>query len=411
MDELNNINHSNDETQENSDNRIIDAKLISSGSKDNMQKPPVKRKRWRIFTYVIVGIICCMIGGAASGFGVLYYVTNSDSFKNTQFYKSLVEEKAKDSSRNGSSISSSSAADLTSGSSQNAGGNLTTAEIAKKVGPAVVGISTNSGSGSGIIIDKSGLILTNYHVINGTWNVKITFSNSKTASAKVVNYDEDYDLAIVKITDKNVTIPGIAELGDSDKVQVGDTAIAIGNPLGTELQGSVTQGIISAVNRAIDSNNKNLKFIQTDAAINPGNSGGALVNSRGQVIGINREKVSAEGVEGLGFAIPINVAKSKITSLSKPILKLGISGTNLTKEEADENGVPVGFYVSQVDAFSAAAKAGIQADDIITKFDGVTVKSVDDINTTKNKHKSGDIVSVEVYRDGSTKTLKLTLTE
>lgn len=410
MDELNNINHSNDGTQENSDNRIIDAKLISSGSKNNMQKPPVKRKRWRIFTYVIVGIICCMIGGAASGFGVLYYVTNSDSFKNTQFYKSLVEEKAKD-SRNGSNISSSSAADLTSGSSQNAGGNLTTAEIAKKVGPAVVGISTNSGSGSGIIIDKSGLILTNYHVIDGTWNVKITFSNSKTASAKVVNYDQDYDLAIVKITDKNITIPGVAELGDSDKVQVGDTAIAIGNPLGTELQGSVTQGIISAVNRTIDSNNKNLKFIQTDAAINPGNSGGALVNSKGQVIGINREKVSAEGVEGLGFAIPINVAKSKIASLSKPILKLGIAGTNLTQEEADENGVPVGFYVSQVDAFSAAAKAGIQADDIITKFDGVTVKSVDDINTAKNKHKSGDIVSVEVYRDGSTKALKLTLTE
>lgn len=410
MDELNNINQSKDETQENSDNRIINAKLISSGSKDNMQKPPVKRKRWRIFTYIIVGIICCMIGGAASGFGVLYYVTNSDSFKNTQFYKSLVEEKAKD-NRNGSNISSSSAANLISGSSQNAGGNLTTAEIAKKVGPAVVGISTNSGSGSGIIIDKSGLILTNYHVIDGTWNVKITFSNSKTASAKVVNYDQDYDLAIVKITDKNITIPGVAELGDSDKVQVGDTAIAIGNPLGTELQGSVTQGIISAVNRAIDSNNKNLKFIQTDAAINPGNSGGALVNSKGQVIGINREKVSAEGVEGLGFAIPINVAKSKIASLSKPILKLGIAGTNLTKEEADENGVPVGFYVSQVDAFSAAAKAGIQTDDIITKFDGVTVKSVDDINTTKNKHKVGDIVSVEVYRGGSTKTLKLTLTE
>ena len=217
-------------------------------------------------------------------------------------------------------------------------------------------------------------------------------------------------MAVIRITDK-IEMPAIAELGDSDALQVGEPAIAIGNPLGKELLGSVTVGVISAVNREIAVSEKKLAYIQTDAAINPGNSGGALVNSKGQVIGINTAKIGGSGVEGLGFSLPINAIKPKIQALLTPILKLGISGEDITSDISKQYNLPVGFYIQVVQDSTPAAKAGIKANDIIVKFDGEKVTSVNDINTAKGKHKAGDVVKVEVIRDKQSKIITVTLSE
>ena len=202
----------------------------------------------------------------------------------------------------------------------------------QKVGPAVVGVSTKlisssrnyaigsdsgtetDGVGSGIIINKDGYILTNYHVVQGAEKITITLNNKKAVSAKIINYDSTLDLAVIKITDSNVTIPGVAELGSSSDLQVGDSVVAIGNPLGLEFFGTVTTGVVSALNRQVAvENSKAQTLIQTDAAINPGNSGGPLVNSSGQVVGITSSKltntgegVSAEGRVSLFLLILLN---------------------------------------------------------------------------------------------------------
>ncbi|QCX34847.1 trypsin-like serine protease [Caloramator sp. E03] len=302
---------------------------------------------------------------------------------------------------------------------------LTIPQIAKKVGPAVVGITTKNfqyfndfdvygqevdSVGSGIIFSSDGYIVTNYHVVQGAQQVKVIFNNGKEVNAKVVNYDSDLDIAVVKITD-NVQVPGVAEFGDSDALEVGETAIAIGNPLGKDLLGSVTAGVISALNRQIEVNNKKQTFIQTDAAINPGNSGGALVNSKGQVIGINTAKISGNNVEGIGFAIPINIVKSKISALSKPLLKIGIVCRDITTDLAKRYSIPVGVYIVQVEEFSPAEKAGIQNGDIIVEFAGQSVTSISEINKIKSNYKSGDTIKVKVYRNDKYVTVNLTLSE
>lgn len=369
--------------------------------------------RKRILSYVMVGLICSMVGGVASTAASLYLLPNSNFFKSTPLYQSIASNATSSSSNyfKASPMSASSGA-------------LSVTEIAKKVGPAVVGVSIKSqsnpnmfgvskdeeGMGSGIIINEEGYILTNYHVINGANQVSVIFNNRKEVAAKIINYDADLDLAIIKVTE-NIKMPAVAELGNSKDSQVGDPVVAIGNPLGKELLGSVTSGIISATNREIAVGNTKQTLIQTDAAINPGNSGGALVNSAGQVIGINSAKMGGDGVEGLGFSIPIDIVKPKIDGLLKPILKIGISGRDITSDIAKSNNIPEGIYVVQVQEFSASEKGGIQAGDIIQQFDGKSVKSVSDLNKIKAEHKSGDVVKVQVYRDGTTKTLSLKLSE
>lgn len=302
---------------------------------------------------------------------------------------------------------------------------LSVTEVVKKVGPAVVGVSTTTkvnygifsegipgGMGSGFIISEEGYVLTNYHVIQGAQSVKVILSDGTEVNAKVVNYDAQQDLAVVKITD-NVKVPGVVELGDSDSLQAGEQVVAIGNPLGKEFLGSVTTGIISAVNREIAIEGKTIKYLQTDAAINPGNSGGPLLNSKGQVIGINTAKIKTEGVEGIGFSIPINNVKSRLTALSKPILRIGIAGRDITQDIAKKNKLPEGEYILIVDVqeFSPAEKAGLKPGDMITKFDGKKVKTVDEINKIKETHKAGDVVKVEITRDAKDITLELTLSE
>ena len=301
-------------------------------------------------------------------------------------------------------------------------GALTVPQVVEKVTPAVVGVSTKSlvrdqffnvkeqeGLGSGFIINEDGYVVTNYHVINGAQEVKVIFSDGKEVNAKVVNYDAERDIAVIKITD-NVKMPGIAQLGDSSIVKAGEEVIAIGNPLGKEFSSTVTKGIISSPNRKMKTENGNvLDYIQTDAAINPGNSGGPLINSKGEVIGINTAKKVGEDIEGIGFAIPINEVKTRLGSLSKPILKLGITARTVTPELAKENNIEEGIYVVGVQEFSPAEKSGLKIGDLIIAFGGKRVKTLEELNQIKSQYNDGDSVPIEIIRDGKKVNLNLTL--
>jgi|GEM_PF-285819 len=435
MDNFNNDNFKNDNSNDNNSKIPVEFK-INDGFVPT-QKP---KKRNKFTSYIIVGLACSIIGGTISTAGALYVLPNSSAFKSTPLYKSLAQNA-------GASYTNGSASTLKATNTStvaNKNGALTGSEIVKKIAPAVVGVSTKTkitssdydnffgfsgkgnnsqsseqeGMGSGIIFNNDGYILTNCHVIDGADTITVIFNNKKQVAAKVVNYDKAMDLAVIKITDKNVTVPGVAELGSSNNMNVGDPVYAIGNPLGQDLLGSVTSGVISALNRQIstdESSSKKQTYIQTDAAINPGNSGGPLVNAQGQVIGINSAKIGSTAsdggtsVEGIGFAIPIDIVKPKISSLSKPILMLGITTESYSESQLKAHGLPAGVYVAQVQDFSSAQKAGIQAGDVITKFDGKKVTSVDELNTIKSQHNAGDVIKVEVYRDDSTKDLSLTL--
>ena len=310
--------------------------------------------------------------------------------------------------------------------------------VAQKILPSIVGIrvefpvnsiflnqsgSTATAEGSGIIISEDGYILTNNHVVSSASSssyyslgeaskISVYLYNDSTAyEASIVGTDEETDLAVIKIDKTGLTA---AELGDSDSVAVGEFAMAVGNPLG--MQSSITAGVISGVNREVtDSDGKTFTVIQKDAAINSGNSGGALVNSQGQVIGINTLKVSATGVEGMGFAIPINSAKPiyedliQYNKVRRPYI--GISGRDLDQATAQRNNLVEGVYVVSVEEFSAAEKAGIKAGDVIIRADGTDVKTMDELNAVKNTHNIGDQMTIVVNRNGEEKELTLTLQE
>ena len=301
---------------------------------------------------------------------------------------------------------------------------LTDQQIASKVGPAVVGISNNTtffsqsveqGSGSGIIINADGYVVTNNHVVEGATELKVVFSTGEEYPAKLIGTDSRTDLALLKI-EGDGEFP-FAVLGDSSDLATGESVIAIGNPLGTEFAGTVTKGVVSALNRTIEvENGITLNLIQTDAAINPGNSGGALVNCYGEVIGINSAKISASEVEGLGFAIPINEAKTVIEDLmeygyvqGRPLV--GIAGRQITEEMSKMYGFPEGVYVVEVSPFSGAERAGIKAGDVIIKVDGKDIHSVEEINEIRDEHKVGDQLEFVVNRNGETMTLTVELGE
>ena len=313
---------------------------------------------------------------------------------------------------------------------------------ANKVLPSIVGIkidytvnstsifgrnnsSSATASGSGIIISEDGYILTNNHVVSSSSSesnsyyqiseatkVTVTLFNDETEyEAKIVGQDEQTDLAVIKIEKTGLTK---AEFADSDDVKVGEFAMAVGNPV--NMTSTVTTGIVSALNRKItDSDGKTYTCIQTDAAINSGNSGGALVNSEGKVIGINTLKLSGTGIEGIGFAIPIN-STTDITSqliqyskVKRPYI--GISGIDLDETTAKKYNLVVGVYVKSVEDFSSAEKGGLKAGDVIIEADGKSIKSMDELNEIKNSHKIGDTMQLKVNRDGSEKEITLTLGE
>ncbi len=308
---------------------------------------------------------------------------------------------------------------------------LSTVDIGKLVGPVAVGITTvietqipsifggrntyeTSGSGSGIIISSDGYIITNNHVINGAKKVSVTLNNSKDYDAKVIGADAKTDLAVLKINAKDLPT---AVLGNSDILEAGERVVAIGNPLGQELAGTLTQGIVSAVNRTLTVDDVSYTLIQTDAAINPGNSGGALVNRFGEVIGINTVKVSSADVEGLGFSIPINSAKPIVEDLInygyvKGRPRIGLYAEYLTPEEAAYYNIPsAGLFISEVVADSGAAKAGIRKGDVVLKCNAKEVKSVDELNAIRDTFKAGDTITLTINRDGNVMDIRVTLTE
>ena len=309
---------------------------------------------------------------------------------------------------------------------------------ASKVLPSIVGIKVDytvtsnfmqgvsqasQAEGSGIIISKDGYILTNNHIINSAdssiyyevseaTKVSVYLYNDETPyEAKIIGTDEQTDLAIIKIEKDNLTA---AELGDSNSVKIGEFAMAIGNPLGME--SSVTSGIISAVNRSVTSEDgTTYNLIQTDAAINSGNSGGALVNAEGKVIGINTLKLSGSGIEGMGFAIPINETIDIYNQLIEhgKVLRpyIGVGGVDLDKATAQYYNLPTGLYVRQIQSNSPAALADLKTGDIITAIDGTNVNSMNELNEIKNNKKIGDEVTLDVYRNGETIKVKVKLAE
>ena len=301
--------------------------------------------------------------------------------------------------------------------------------IAQKAGPSIVGVKVSYMSqslfggvqeadeeGSGIIYSEDGYIITNYHVIesainNSSATVEVTLANSdETYTASIIGSDSTTDLAVIKIDKTGLTK---AEFGESSSLQVGELAVAIGNPLGQELAGSVTVGYISALNRKLTTDGRTYKLIQTDAAINPGNSGGALVNSEGKIIGINTVKIGATDVEGIGFSIPSDDAIPIIKELieNKKIVRpyIGLSGINIEETTAKRSNVVQGIYVAQVYNNTPAKNAGIQKGDIIVGVDGTEITTMEELNEIKNSKKVGDTITLKINRAGKEVELKVTL--
>ncbi len=270
-------------------------------------------------------------------------------------------------------------------------------------------------TGTGFIVDPSGVIVTNAHVVEGQDQVMVHLADGSALTGDVVGADTRLDLAVVKV-DKT-GLPTL-ELGDSDQLQVGDSVVAIGNALGlSEGSGAtVTTGIISGLDRVVDVGNETLfNAIQTDAAINPGNSGGPLVDSNGKVIGINTAIASPQTSNNVGFAISISSAKPIIDALRNgkqpQIAFLGVTSQPLSADCSGQLGVDQGAVVADVASGSGAAKAGIKQGDVIVEIDGTKVDSVDDVASTVRKHAPGDQIDVVIVRDGKQQTVTVTLGE
>ena len=278
---------------------------------------------------------------------------------------------------------------------------------------------TQTAAGSGIIISEDGYVLTNNHVISGADKITVYVnsgdgSEEQSYEATLVGSSESNDIAVLKI---DATGLNAAAFGDSDQLEVGELAVAIGNPMG-QVHGSVTAGIISAVEQELTIDDVTINAIQTDAAINPGNSGGALFDSYGNVIGIVYAKSSSVSIEGIGYAIPVNNIKDLVAQMINDPdsvkdqtkgsqIMLGITIRDITEEMSKQYSMPVGVYITEVSSMSAAERAGLQKGDIITEFAGETVTSADDLNAIKAKQTSGDTVSVKIDRNGKTLTLDL----
>ena len=295
-------------------------------------------------------------------------------------------------------------------------------DIYSSVIDSVVSISsmTSSGtsSGTGIIMSQDGYVITNHHVITGALVISVLTNDNQEFEAALVGSDEMSDLAVLKIDARGLQA---AEFGDSSKLRVGDSVVAIGDPLGVQLRGTMTNGIISAINRDLTVGDRTMTFIQTNAALNNGNSGGPLINCYGQVIGINTVKMSSyytatASVEGLGFAIPISVAKPIIDELiengyvaGRPAI--GISGDSLPSYYRTYYRLPDGVYVTSVNEGSDAKAKGIREGDIVTAINGERISSIDELNTVKNQYAAGDEVTLTVYRSGTYYEVTVTLVD
>ena len=269
------------------------------------------------------------------------------------------------------------------------------------------------GAGSGFIVSADGRILTNNHVIADADKITVTFSDGKTMEAKVIGKDPTFDLAVIKVDGKN--LPTL-QLGDSDKLRVGETLVAIGNTLGLGLEPTVTVGVLSARNRSVHVQNFNFDgFLQTDASINPGNSGGPLLDMNGRVIGINTAIIAS--AQGIGFAIPINMAKQvmdDIVTYGKVRRgKMGVYLQPITEDIASAFDLKntEGALIAEVVTDSPAEKAGLKRGDIITKIDGKKIENSVQLSTTVRQHMAGDTIKLEVLRNGKTMNFSLSLSE
>nr|WP_308667755.1 trypsin-like peptidase domain-containing protein [uncultured Allisonella sp.] len=307
--------------------------------------------------------------------------------------------------------------------------NTAVVETAKRVGPAVVGITSEvydrdifnrnvevgQNVGSGVIFDKKGYIVTNNHVVGNNRQVNVALSDGQVVTGKVIGTDAVTDLAVVKLPGSD-KLP-VAEFGNSDSLQPGETAVAIGNPLGLEFRGTVTVGVISALNRTLDDVEQQIKLIQTDAAINPGNSGGALCTADGKVIGINSAKIAKAGVEGMGFAIPINQVKAIVSQLisnrhvTRPYLGLyGIDKTLAARNGIswDHNG---GIYVYKIADGSPLDGSDIVRGDYIIQINGKATNSLSELRNVMMNYKPGDKVTITYEHSGHTRTAVVVLGE
>ncbi|WP_411676043.1 S1C family serine protease [Caproicibacter sp.] len=378
-----------------------------------VEAEPKQRKKHTVRN-IIAGLTACLVVSASSVAGFAFLIENG-----TVKLNSGSTPPAFTIMKNGNA--SGKVSTTTTGTS----GALTLEQIANKVVPSVVCIQNyqvnqnaaytagNFGSGdsnrsvsptsegSGIIATSDGYIITNAHVVDGASSLKVILSTGKTYQAKLIGSDSVTDLAVIKIDATGLTA---ADFGSSSDLQVADQVMAVGNPGGLEFNSTVTIGYVSALNREITNSETGytMKCIQTDAAINPGNSGGALVNMKGQVVGINSSKIVATGYEGLGFAIPINEAQPIISDLKqygyvKDRAVLGISGQYIDSMTSRFYGLPTGMYVSSVTS-TEITSAGIQKGDVITKIDGTDVTSLNVITGEIAKKKPGDTVTLTVER-------------
>ena len=281
---------------------------------------------------------------------------------------------------------------------------------------------TETAAGSGIIISEDGYILTNNHVISGADKITVYVNSGEddaeeqTYEATLVGSSENNDIAVLKIDAEGLNA---AAFGDSDQLEVGELAVAIGNPMG-KVHGSVTAGIISAVEQELTIDDVTINAIQTDAAINPGNSGGALFDSYGNVIGMVYAKSSSVNIEGIGYAIPVNNIKELVEQMINDPdsvkdqtkgsqIMLGITIQNITEDMSKQYSMPVGVYITDVSTMSAAERAGLQKGDIIVGFAGEDVKTADELNALKAKQTPGDTVAVKIDRNGKEMTLDLVI--
>ena len=391
------------------------------GENDFVQKFNYSKNsnRKQIATTVVASFVSAVVGGACA-LGV-YVGLNKEPAKTIETSKANTGSFVETSNPNLSQVSLTNYSD-------------TAIYAAQKALPSMVSISVEydvnymgmkkavAGSGSGVILSEDGYILTNNHVISSAdsssfyqvsdaKSVKVKIYGDDTEyDAKIIGADSQTDLAVLKIDKTGLTA---AELGDSSSVQIGEFVLAIGNPY--NLDYSVTAGIISALNREMTVENTTYNVIQADCAINSGNSGGALVNSKGEVIGITTLKLAGDGIEGVSFAIPVNetvpiykelIEKGKI---SRPFV--GISGIDLDEATAIRNGLTKGIYVDSVVSGSGAEDAGIMAGDVIVSFDGKDVSTMDELNAIKNTKNIGDKIEIKLYRKSELKTFTITLKE
>lgn len=377
---------------------------------------PKKKKRMKTWVASVAGIMAAIVLVGAGAVGYKYLGGGEDGSSPNSSANSLATDPN----------TSFSYEQLTSGDKTA----MSVVDIAKEVGPAVVGITNTSqvqsifgiseqqSSGSGVIISQDGYIVTNNHVIENAKELTVQLNTGDEYSATLIGADSQTDLAVIKIEPKEALT--VATLGESAKLQVGELAVAIGNPLGAELSGTVTVGIISGLNRTIQTNsndpNSTMTLIQTDAAINPGNSGGALINAYGEVIGINNMKYASEEVEGIGFAIPIDNVKTIVNDLmesgyvkGRPLI--GISVQEVTSDLAFRNNLPVGLYVAQVTEMGPADRAGMQRGDVITAVNGKKIETSSELNEIKNNSKVGDVLTFTVSRNGEKIDIAVTLQE